>query len=308
MDNQGWEFNVSGTVIRNKKLKWDLNFNIAHNENVIRQLSPLVPRENRGKVTSNNVYKVFVQENNPFGSFYGFKFKGVYKDRDATIAKDQNGNQIIGPNGDKIYMRFAYPSIDYVFQPGDAIYEDINNDGNIDYKDIVYLGNGNPKLTGGFGSSWVLNGNLKFTANFSYRTGYDIINGTKINTTNMFGFNNQSTAVLRRWKKEGDETDIPRAMYQGGYNWLGSDRYIEEGSFLRLRSVVLRYDFERNFIKRLGMKSISTSLTVENILTFTRYTGQDPEVPIRLNGTNTVVDYSTTPPIKTITFGLTANF
>jgi len=308
MDNQGWEFNISGTVIRNKKLKWDLNFNIAHNENVIRQLSPLVPRENRGKVTSNNVYKVFVQENNPFGSFYGFKFRGVYKDRDATIAKDQNGNQIIGPNGDKIYMRFAYPSIDYVFQPGDAIYEDINNDGNIDYKDIVYLGNGNPKLTGGFGSSWVLNGNLKFTANFSYRTGYDIINGTKINTTNMFGFNNQSTAVLRRWKKEGDETDIPRAMYQGGYNWLGSDRYIEEGSFLRLRSVVLRYDFERNFIKRLGMKSISTSLTVENILTFTRYTGQDPEVPIRLNGTNTVVDYSTTPPIKTITFGLTANF
>ncbi|RZL41247.1 MAG: TonB-dependent receptor, partial [Pedobacter sp.] len=166
MDNQGWELNLFGTVMKKKKLRWDLSFNIAHNENVIRELSPLVPRENKGRVTNNNVYKVFIQENNPFGSFYGFKFKGVYKDRDATIAKDASGNQIVGPNGDKIYMRFAYPNIDYVFQPGDAIYEDINNDGNIDYKDVVYLGNGNPKLTGGFGSSWLFNGNITLQANF----------------------------------------------------------------------------------------------------------------------------------------------
>jgi TonB-linked SusC/RagA family outer membrane protein len=308
LDNQGWEFNINGTVLKNKKLRWDLSFNIAHNENIIRSISPLVPRENRGKVTSNNVYKVFIQENNPFGSFYGFKFKGVYSDRDATIAKDEGGNQIVGPNGDKIYMRFAYPSIDYVFQPGDAIYEDINHDGNIDYKDIVYLGNGNPKLTGGFGSQWIFKGNLKFNINFSYRLGYDVINGTKINTTNMYGFNNQSTAVLRRWKKEGDITDMPRAVYGGGYNFLGSDRYIEDGSFLRVRSVVLKYDFAKNLMKRIGMRSFSANLTVENILTFTRYTGQDPEVPVRLNGTNTVVDNSTTPPIKTVTLGLTANF
>jgi len=308
MDNQGWEFNMNYTPVRNKKLRVDVSFNIAHNENVIREVSPFYPRENKGKVTSNNVYKVFVQENNPFGSFYGFKFKGVYKDKSSTVALDENGNQIVGPNGDKIYMRFAYPSIDYVFQPGDAIYEDINHDGNIDYKDIVYLGNGNPKLTGGFGTRVTLNGNITFGANFSYRTGYDIINGTKINTTNMYGFNNQSTAVLRRWKKEGDVTDMPRAMYGAGYNWLGSDRYIEDGSFLRLRSITLKYDFSKQFMKRIGMKSLSANLMMENILTFTKYTGQDPEVPIRLNGSNTVIDYSTTPPIKTVTLGLTANF
>jgi len=308
MDNQGWEVNLNATVIKKKKIRLDLSFNIAHNENVIREVSPLYPRENKGRVTSNNVYKVFVQENNPFGSFYGFKFKGVYPDKNATVALDENGNQIVGPNGDKIYMRFAYPSIDYVFQPGDAMYEDINHDGNIDYKDIVYLGNGNPKLTGGFGSNLTINGNLRLGFNFTFRTGYDIINGTKINTTNMYGFNNQSTAVLRRWKKEGDVTDMPRAMYGTGYNFLGSDRYIEDGSFLRLSSVVLKYDFGKTFMKRLGMKSLTTNLTVQNILTFTKYTGQDPEVPIKLNGSNTVIDNSTTPPIKTITFGLTANF
>ncbi|MBO9674290.1 MAG: SusC/RagA family TonB-linked outer membrane protein [Sphingobacteriaceae bacterium] len=308
MDNQGWEVNLNATLIKKKKIRLDFSFNIAHNENVIREVSPLYPRENKAKVTSNNVYKVFVQENNPFGSFYGFKFKGVYPDKNSTVALDENGNQIIGPNGDKIYMRFAYPSIDYVFQPGDAMYEDINHDGNIDYKDIVYLGNGNPKLTGGFGTNLTINGNFRLGFNFTFRTGYDIINGTKINTTSMYGFNNQSTAVLRRWKKEGDITDMPRAMYGAGYNFLGSDRYIEDGSFLRLSSVVLRYDFAKTFMKRLGMKSLTTNLTVQNILTFTKYTGQDPEVPIKLNGSNTVIDNSTTPPIKTITLGLTANF
>ncbi|WP_443938982.1 SusC/RagA family TonB-linked outer membrane protein [Pedobacter sp. MW01-1-1] len=308
MDNQGWEFSLNATAVRTKKWRVDFNFNIAHNENVIREISPLYPRENGGKVTSNNVYKVFIQENNPFGSFYGFKFKGVYPDKNATVALDEHGNQIIGPNGDKVYMRFSYPTIDYVFQPGDAMYEDINHDGNIDYKDIVYLGNGNPKLTGGFGTRVTFNGNLTFMVNFSYRSGYDIINGNKITTTNMYGYNNQSTAVLRRWKEEGDITDIPRAMYGTGYNWLGSDRYIEDGSFLRLRSITMKYDFTKNFIKRIGMKSVGMYVTAENLLTFTKYTGQDPEVPIKLNGFNTVVDNSTTPPIKTVTFGLTANF
>ncbi|MGM9478771.1 SusC/RagA family TonB-linked outer membrane protein [Pedobacter sp. GSP4] len=308
MDNQGWEFSFNYTAVRSKKLRVDFNFNIAHNENIIREIDPLYPRENKGRVTQNNVFKVYIQENNPFGSFYGFKYKGVYSDLNSTIALDEGGNQIIGPNGQKVYMRFAYPSIDYVFQPGDAMYEDINHDGNIDYKDIVYLGNSNPNLTGGFGTGITFNGNIRFGANFSYRTGYQIINGTKITTTNMYGFNNQSTAVLRRWKTDGDITDMPRATYGTGYNFLGSDRYVEDGSYLRLRSITLKYDFGKAFLKRIGMKGLSANLMVENVLTFTKYTGQDPEVPVKLTAFSTVVDNSTTPPIKTVTLGLTANF
>ncbi|RZK16384.1 MAG: SusC/RagA family TonB-linked outer membrane protein, partial [Pedobacter sp.] len=308
MDNQGWEFSLFYTPVKSKKLRVDFNFNISHNVNMIREISPLVPRENNARITTNNTFKVYLQENNPFGSFYGFKFKGVYPDKNSTIALDENGNQIIGPNGQQIFMRFAYPSIDYVFQPGDAMYEDINHDGNIDYKDIVYLGNGNPNLTGGFGTAITFNGNLRFGANFTYRTGYQIINGTKINTTSMNGFNNQSTAVLRRWRAEGDITDMPRATYATGYNFLGSDRYVEDGSYLRLRSITLKYDFNKNLLKRIGMKGLSANIMMENILTFTKYTGQDPEVPVRLSTFSTVVDNSTTPPIKTITLGLTANF
>lgn len=308
MDNQGWEFSLFYTAVKSKKLRLDFNFNISHNQNLIREVSPLVRRESNSAVLQNNVFKVYLQENNPFGSFYGFKFKGVYKDRNSTIALDENGNQIIGPNGQQIFMRFGYPSIDYVFQPGDSMYEDINHDGNIDYKDVVYLGNGNPNLTGGFGTAITFNGNLRLGVNFTYRTGYQIINGTKISTTNMYGFSNQSTAVLRRWKAEGDVTDMPRATYATGYNFLGSDRYVEDGSYLRLRSVTLKYDVNKDFLKRIGLKGLSANVTMENILTFTKYTGQDPEVPVRLSTFSTVVDNSTTPPIKTITLGLTANF
>ncbi|WP_069658985.1 SusC/RagA family TonB-linked outer membrane protein [Arcticibacter eurypsychrophilus] len=309
MDNQGWEISLNTNVINKKNLRFDFNFNVAHNENMIREISPLYPRENAGKITTNGTWKTYVQENTPFGSFYGFKFQGVYKDKEATIATDKAGNPIIGPNGDKVYMRFAYPSIDYVFQPGDAKYEDINHDGSIDYKDIVYLGNGNPKLTGGFGPSFTFKGNLKLSAFFTYRQGFDLINGTKITTTSMYGFGNQSTAVLKRWKTEGDVTDMPRAMYRKGYNYLGSSRYVEDGSFVKLRSVTVRYDFVKSVLQRLNLSGLSTYLTAENLFTFTKYTGQDPEVSTKINGPfSTIIDNSMTPAAKTVTFGLSVRF
>ena len=82
-------------------------------------------------------------------------------------------------------MKFNYPSIGYTFQPGDAMYEDINHDGNINYQDVVYLGNSSPKFTGGFGSSVTYKSSWKFTAFFNFRYKVDLVNGTKILTTNQ---------------------------------------------------------------------------------------------------------------------------
>ncbi|MEO7983312.1 MAG: SusC/RagA family TonB-linked outer membrane protein, partial [Bacteroidota bacterium] len=193
MDNQGFELGLNGTPYRTKNWQVDLNFNVSSNENIIREISPLYPSA-KGDVTTNGQYATFLKVNNPFGAFYGYKFKGVYKDLAATIASDDKGQPIIGPNGQTVYMKFNYPSIGYTFQPGDAIYEDINHDGNINYQDVVYLGNSNPKFTGGFGSSVSYKGQLKLTAFFNFRYKNDVINGTKMNTTNMYGFDNQSTA------------------------------------------------------------------------------------------------------------------
>ncbi|WP_018628792.1 SusC/RagA family TonB-linked outer membrane protein [Niabella aurantiaca] len=309
MDNDGWEASFYYNPVRTKRWNVSINFNIAHNENVIREISPLYPRENARSALKNKSFFTYLQEDNPFGSFYGFRYQGVYKDVAATVAKDAQGNAIIGPDGETIYMRFNYPAVDYIFQPGDAMYEDINHDGVIDQKDIVYLGNSNPKLTGGFGFSASYNQRLKLSAFFNYRQGLDIINGTKMNTSDMLGYNNQSTAVLRRWRNEGDVTDIPRALYGTGYNSLGSSRYVEDASFLRLRSLTLKYDFDKTILKRLGINSLGTYITVENLWTYTKYTGQDPDVGVRIKDAfSTLIDYSMTPPLKTVTLGISIMF
>jgi hypothetical protein len=206
-------------------------------------------------------------------------------------------------------MRFSYPVIDYVFQPGDAMYEDVNHDGNINYMDVVYLGNGNPKFTGGFGPTVSYKSNLKLSAFFSFRYGYQLVNGTEMNTTSMYGFDNQSTAVLRRWRNPGDVTDMPRALYNAGYNWLGSDRYVEDASFIRLRTLTARYNFSKAFTDRLKMKNFSFYITAENLLTFTKYTGQDPEVSVRGSDPFRVAtDNSMTPPSKNFVLGISAGF
>jgi len=308
LDNQGFELGLNTTPYRSKTWQVDLNFNISSNENIIREISPLYP-SSKGDVTTNGQYATFLKINNPFGSFYGYKFLGVYKDLASTIAIDEKGQPIIGPNGQIIYMKFNYPSIGYTFQPGDAMYEDINHDGNINYQDVVYLGNSNPKYTGGFGASVSYKGQWKLTAFFNYRFKYDVINGTKMNTTNMYGFDNQSTAVLRRWRKEGDVTDIPRALYRSGYNFLGSDRYVEDASFLRFRTITLRYTASKKLTDKLKLKNLSGYITVENIYTWTNYTGQDPEVSLRGSDPFRVAfDQSFTPPARTFTIGLTGSF
>ncbi len=310
MDNTGWEIGINTIPVKTKEWTIGFDFNISKNINKLRSVSEFYPKTNGQKIDKNGVYQTFLTVGNPFGSYYGFRFKGVYKDADATIARDAAGQQIIGPNGQIIQMRFNYPSTDYQFKPGDAMYEDINHDGNIDYRDIVYLGNGIPKFTGGFGPSITFRNNLKLSAFFNYRWGYELINGTKMNTTNMYGYNNQSTAVLRRWRNPGDVTDMPRALYNSGYNWLGSDRYVEDASFIRLRSVTLRYNFPQTLLKKINLKTVSFYATAENLFTWTKYTGQDPDVlssrdnnPLSYN-----VDNSITPPGKTILMGITVGF
>jgi TonB-linked SusC/RagA family outer membrane protein len=305
MDNQGWEVAVWTIPYKTKTLTIGFDFNLSANQNIIREISEFYPNQ-RGDVTKNGEYLRLLQINNPFGSFYGYKYKGVYADKNATIAKDRKGGQIIGPNGQVIYMRFNYPQTDYIFQPGDAMYEDINNDGNINYMDVVYLGNSNPKLSGGFGPSLTWK-NLRISTFFSFRWGYDVINGTKMNTTNMYYFDNQSTAVLRRWRKAGDVTDVPRALIAGGFNWLGSDRYVEDASYVRFRTITARYTFPKKVLSQLKMKSLSGYVTAENLFTFTKYLGQDPEVSFRGSDPFRVsYDFSMTPPARTITVGIVA--
>ena len=307
MKNRGWEIGLNATPFKSGKWRIDFNFNISNNQNMITEISEFVATES-GNTDKNGEFKRFLQVDNPFGSFYGYRFKGVYKDLDATRARDANGNVITGPNGQEVFMRFNYPLTDYTFQPGDAIYEDINHDGNIDSRDVVYLGNMNPKLAGGFGSNISFNDQLKLMLFFTYRLDYDIVNETDMKATNMYGWSNQSTAVLSRWRNPGDVTNMPRAVYGAGYNWLGSDRYVEDASFVRLRSVTLSYNFGKNLLKKLSLDDIRVYVTADNLYTFTKYRGQDPEVSMSSGAFGMAIDKASTPPTKRFSFGLTTRF
>lgn len=307
MDNNGWELSVSYNAVRTSDFNLRFDFNLARNFNIIRKISDLFPRT-AGNITTNGEYLTILQVNNPFGSFYGFRYKGVYEDLEATIAHDKDGKIILDANEQPIYTRFNYPVADYVFQPGDARYEDINHDGNINELDVVYLGNANPRYTGGFGPSLTYK-NFKFNMFFNFRLDYDIINSARMNTENMYSYDNQSTAVLRRWRKPGDETDIPRALIGYGYNWLGSDRFVEDGSFVRLKYITLRYDFNPSLIKKIRANTLGVYVTLENLFTFTHYTGQDPEVSYKSGDAFSLgYDNALTPPLRSVTVGLAARF
>ena len=120
---------------------------------------------------------------------------------------------------------------------------------------------------------------------------------------NMYSTNNQSTVVNWRWRKSGDVTSIPRALYQYGYNWLGSDRYVEDGSFLRFKYLTFNYSVPKPLLKKFSVEKVNLYLTFNNLLVLTKYTGVDPEVGYGSFGVS--MDSGQTPRSKDLTLGLT---
>jgi len=316
MDNNGWELNFySAQAIRGNDWSVDFNFNLSNYVNTIVELrDDILANYNGDYDYSNGTYLSRLQEGNSFGSIYGFRFMGVYQYNDyiegeqesAPIARDENGNVFTNEEGNPLPMYFAYgKSNEYQFRGGDAIYEDINNDGNIDELDIVYLGNSNPKLNGGFGSTFRYK-NFSVTAFFNFRYGNKIVNRARMNAENMYYNDNQSTSVNWRWRKDGDVTEMPRALYNYGYNWLGSDRYVEDGSFVRMKYLTFNYSIPKAKLEKYNLQQVSFYLTINNLFVLTKYTGVDPEVGYGSFGVS--VDDSPTPRSKDATFGVSVTF
>lgn len=316
MDNSGLEFYVqTSNLIKVNDFSLDFNFNLSNTKNILVELRDDVLAGYNGDYTYNNgEYMSRLQENNPFGSVYGFRYKGVYQYDDyvdrgvgsSPYAHDANGQVIMDKDGQPLPMVFnANGASPYEFRGGDAIYEDINNDGSIDELDIVYLGNSNPKFNGGFGANLRYKG-FGLRAFFNFRYGNDIINAARMDMENMYGVNNQSVAVNYRWRKNGDDTEIPRALYQTGYNWLGSDRFVEDGSFTRFKYLTLSYNVPKRSIEKYGLERLSFTCTVNNLYIWTSYTGVDPEVGYGSLGISK--DNAQTPRSKDITFGLSVTF
>jgi TonB-linked SusC/RagA family outer membrane protein len=324
MNNKGWEFNILGNkLIEKGKFSMDMNITFANNRNVITKMDPIVLETlNNDWVPENAKLLQRVQIDNPFGAIYGFRYKGVYsynydsyekalaEGKTAPIVYNANGEIIRDQNGDPLQMKFNYgEGSEYNFKGGDAIYEDVNHDGNINQLDIVYLGNSLPKLTGGFGFKFNY-GRWSLNAQFNYRIDYDVVNMARLNMESMTSNNNQSQAVNYRWRKEGDVTSIPRALIgnQGiaNYNTMISDRFVEDGTFLRLNYLQLSYSFPQNMVKKIGLNELRFYASANNLFCLTKYSGVDPE--LGYGGYGVTTDNAQTPRAKSYTFGITVGF
>ena len=298
--NKGIEFRTDWQASQTKDWQLKVNFNISRNENEIISM-PGYQEENY--TMGNGNYATRIVSGTSVGSFFGYKYLGVYQNTEDTYAKDADGNVMVDLQGKPIIMSNG----SYRCYPGDAKYADINNDGKIDKNDIVYIGNSNPMLSGGGGfnlryKDWSL------TVFMHYRLGQKIVNRARMNAESMYSSDNQSTAVLRRWRNEGDDTDIPRALWKYGYNYLGSDRFVEDCSFLRLKTLSLSYNLPKAFCKHIGLNSANVFVTGYDLFTITDYTGQDPEVTLPSSVTALAEDNSQTPRSRRVSMGITINF
>ncbi|MCC9165809.1 SusC/RagA family TonB-linked outer membrane protein [Pontibacter harenae] len=254
MQNRGVELSLNSRLINNETFKWDVGLNIATIKNEITKL----PGDRM--LTNFAGANILTQVGQQANLFYGYKTNGVYtSDGEASNA----GLTTRTPDG-------TYTA----FSGGDMRFVDMNNDNVIDEEDRVVIGNPNPDFTGMF-SSRVTYKKLSLDAAFTFSKGNDIFNYTRAQLESMAGTNNQLQSVQNRWRANGQVTDMPKATWGDPMgNARFSDRWIEDGSYLRLRSLTLNYDLA---IQNRFLKNASVYATANNLFTVTNYLGYDPE-------------------------------
>lgn len=220
----------------------------------------------------------------------------------------RGGNRIM--EGQPIGIFYSYKSLGVDPSTGDIVFADKNSDGQITTADRMVVGNPHPDFIGGFTNTFAYSGfDLSVFLQFSY--GNDVFNGSRLYLESLQGGDNQTTAVLRRWQQPGDITDIPRATLEpvAADNKRVSSRFIEDGSYLRIKNVTLGYTFNKELMQRIHVSSLRLYVSAQNLFTFTNYSGLDPEVNYGGNDTAQIgTDFFTFPQARTFTAGLNLKF
>ena len=281
--NKGFEFQVSSRNLVNA-FQWNTSFNLTLNRNEVVSLPggldiiyASVPS------FTGNVQNTILREGEPVGSFYGYVYEGVY----------QEGDQFI-PGG-------AFETT-----PGGEKFSDLNDDGVLDSKDRRIIGDPNPDAVWGLNNDFSYKG---FSVNIFLQafTGGDLFNLVTMELDRLSGNSNATTAALRRWTPENTQTDVPKAA--SGRVPRASTRFVEDGSFLRLKNVSIGYDFSSDFLRTIKIRSARIYVSGQNLLTFTKYSGVDPEVAYRSSGAtdsniNLGLDYGSYPYTTGYTVGI----
>jgi hypothetical protein len=258
MSNKGFEFSAGLKLINLTGFKWELGGSIGHYKNNIESLPDVGEY-----ITSLYGADILTSVGNSAGVFYGYKTLGVFTGENAASAANL---KLIDKDG-----------VAQSFKAGDVQFEDLDNNNIIDEKDRQVIGNPNPDIYGSFNSKIDI-GNFTLDMLFTYSYGNDVYNALRANLESGSTFANQSTAMLNRWFYEGQETIQPKATYLDPMgNSRFSDRWIEDGSFLRFKTLSLAYNIP---MKNSVIDGLKIWVSGNNLITFTNYLGRDPEVSV----------------------------
>jgi hypothetical protein len=213
--------------------------------------------------------------------------------------------------GQPLGVFYDFKSLGVDPSTGDIVFADTNFDGEITTDDRTVVGNPNPKFIGGFTNNLNYKG-FDFSLFLQWSYGNDVFNGSRLYLESLQGGDNQTTDVLRRWKQPGDITDVPRATSDpvaAAANKRESSRFIEDGSYLRVKNVTLGYTLQQRFSNKIMLSSIRIYASAQNLFTFTNYGGLDPEVNYSGNDVRVVgTDFFTFPQARAITLGINLKF
>lgn len=312
VSNEGLELTLSTTNIRTKSVLWESSINISFNRNKILSLAEdetrLLNPVNWGNYSAVNLF--LAEVGGPVAQFYGLLFDGLYQVDDFTW---QNNSDPSIPNNQRTYvLKNELPtngSTRATIQPGDIKYVDVNGDGIVNVQDNVVIGRGLPIHTGGFNNNFTYKG-ISLNVFFQWAYGNDIMNANRIylegNDASRSALN-QFASYANRWTFDNQDSDIPRAKGQGPSGYYSS-RTLEDGSYLRLKTLSLSYALPSRMLSRIKLDDLSIYVSGQNLVTWTKYSGMDPEVSTRNSALTPGLDYSSYPIMRIYTVGLKASF
>lgn len=274
LENKGIEFTVNATPVE-RALTWNTNFIVSFNKNRVLDLG--VEEE----IIPSGLSTALLKVGEPVGNFLGYINDGIFQTDEEVMASAQ-------PNA----------------RPGDRRFVDFNNDGLINALDRRVMGNAQPLFYGGFNNALSYK-NVDLSFFFQYVYGNEIYNTNIATLENLTGLQNQRSTVLNRWTPDNRNTTIPRATNTKP-DGEAHDYYVEDGTYLRLKNVQLAYNLPESLFRKVGIQSAKIYANAQNLLTFTNYSGLDPEVSrYASDNVRQGYDSGSYPNVKTITFGLT---
>ncbi|EPR71200.1 TonB-dependent receptor [Winogradskyella psychrotolerans RS-3] len=269
VENKGIELSIETRNFIKENFTWSTQFNISGNRNKVLELYNDQPIDDIGRGGNR------IMEGQPIGIFYSYKSLGVD------------------------------PST------GDIVYADTNFDGEITSADRTIVGNPHPDFIYGITNNFTYKG---FDATIFLQGSYgnDVFNGSRLFLESLQGGDNQVADITRRWQQPGDITDIPRATTDpvaSAQNKRVSSRFIEDGSYLRVKNVTIGYTLDKSVMEKTMFSSFRVYLSAQNLFTFTNYSGLDPEVNYRGDDNSVIgTDFFTYPQAQVFTLGVNLKF